>query len=217
MGADHVDHPGRAGHLDADLRADGPAAVRGDHVASLDGEVLTGVVVLHRDAHAVVELFPAGDLVVVADLPGRPGLGLLTQERFESQLRIVAGHHGAVGFVRRPEGTSAEGIHLVDDLAVQWAIATHARCPSHLAELLDRGPDRIDGIGHAVLTERLHRSLIEVMSLGQHRGGGVALDQEVLDAEVGQEDGRGQSAATPADDQDRDLVFRHCSSLSVGG
>ena len=90
----------------------------------------------------------------------------------------------------------------MDFPAVEGAVAAQGGQPSDLAELLDRAPDFVDGVGDAVLAVDLHGALIEVVRLRQDGGAWVAFDEQVLDTVIGQKDRAGQAAAAAADDQD---------------
>jgi hypothetical protein len=74
--------------------------------------------------------------------------------------------------------------------------------------VLGRGPEAIDVLGDAVLREDLDRPRVDEVRLGHDRGPGVALDEQVPDAEVGQHDRGAQAAAAPADDQHIDVSDR---------
>jgi hypothetical protein len=56
-----------------------------------------------------------------------------------------------------------------------------------------------------VLAEDLHRALVQVVRLGQVGRALVALDDQVVDAGIGEKDRRRQAAAAATDDQHGNL------------
>ena len=96
VGADHVDHVGRACHHRAQSRCEGAPAVRGDEVAGVDRVLLVGAAVPDGDGDPVRRLLPGLDLVMETDRPGRPGLGLALEQRLEPQLKQSSSQSAAV-------------------------------------------------------------------------------------------------------------------------
>jgi hypothetical protein len=89
----------------------------------------------------------------------------------------------------------------VDFLAVQRAVAAEGGHPPDLAELLDGAADFVDGVGDAVLAVHLHGALVQVVRLGQDGRARMAFDEQMVDAQIGQENRAGKAAASAADDQ----------------
>ena len=96
VGADHVDHVGRACHHRARSRCEGAPAVRGDEVAGVDRVLLVGAAVPDGDGDPVRRLLPGLNLVMETDRPGRPGLGLALEQRLEPQLKQSSSQSAAV-------------------------------------------------------------------------------------------------------------------------
>jgi hypothetical protein len=80
-------------------------------------------------------------------------------------------------------------INAANDLAVERPISTKRRLPENLAHLMWRCPFLNYGLCNTVLSEDLHCSLVDDMCFRQDGSAGVTLEEHMLNAEHGEEDG----------------------------
>ena len=191
--------------LDAEQRADSLAAVGRDQKLRAHLVAAAAVAVTDRSGDAAV-ILPQGSQFVIEPDPARPAaFGVSTQQRLEPELRVVTRRARAVRGVDRRDRATAESIDLVKRAGIQRTVAAKGSSPAHLGHVLRWRAYGINRIGNRVLAQHFHRALIQVMRLGQMRGARVPLDHQVIDAEIGQQNRGGQTAATAAHDQ-----YRYC-------
>src|SRR3546814_15380184 len=82
--------------------------------------------------------------MMIIDLRERQRAGVFEQQRLKPELRIIGRSARAVAVVDLLERASTEGIHQMDRLAIELAIATERGEPADPGHILLRGADRID-------------------------------------------------------------------------
>src|SRR3546814_8823769 len=99
--------------------------------------------------------------MMIIELRERQRAGVFEQQRLKPELRIIGRSARAVAVVDLLERASTEGIHQMDRLAIELAIATERGEPADPGHILLRGAARIDLVGDADLAEDLHPPPLE--------------------------------------------------------
>ena len=210
MRADDARNARQSAHRDAKCGTDGLATVGADQVLRAYGQRLAGGEIANGCRHALGVLRQGRKLVVEAQLAGRALFRMLAQQRLEPELRIIARRAGTVARVERRDLATAKSVDFVEGLGVQRTVTAERSAPAHLAHILHRRTDGIDRIRHAMLAEHFHGALIEIVRLGQDRGACMTFNQQMVDAEIGQQQRTRQSARASPDDQYRDFDVKSC-------
>src|SRR3546814_12139133 len=93
-------------------------------VCSSDLIGLTGTALQDRRGNAIGILLERLNLMMIIDLRERQRAGVFEQQRLKPELRIIGRSARAVAVVDLLERASTEGIHQMDRLAIELAIAT---------------------------------------------------------------------------------------------
>ena len=67
---------------------------------------------------------------------------------------------------------------------MEWALTTKRGASADFAYPVHRRAHRVHRLRYAVLTENLHGALVEIRRLGEMRGGRVAFNEQMLNAEI---------------------------------
>src|SRR3546814_9286622 len=99
-------------------------------VCSSDLIGLTGTALQDRRGNAIGILLERLNLMMIIDLRERQRAGVFEQQRLKPELRIIGRSARAVAVVDLLERASTEGIHQMDRLAIELAIATERGEPA---------------------------------------------------------------------------------------